>query len=159
MSLLNHNIFFIKLLKFTRLKTNLPFTVDICDNNGQKLVTLRRGFTFFRSSVNVFDANGQKIGRYQQRLLSLGGKFEVFDSTDQRVAQLQGNWKGWDFTFKDNQGRELAKVTKKWDGLGKELFTTADNYAVEVKPQVTEQGLKKLVLSAAFCVDMVLKEG
>ncbi len=39
-----------KLLKFTKLKTNLPFTVDICDNSGQKLVALRRGFTFLRSA-------------------------------------------------------------------------------------------------------------
>lgn len=151
--------FFIKLLKFTKMKTSLPFTVDIFDDDGKKLMTLKRGFTLFRSSVNVFGANDQKLGRYQQRLLSLGGKFEIHDSTDQPIAMLQGDWKGWNFTFKDKQGRELAKVTKKWAGLGKELFTSADNYAVDVNPQVTEHELKMLVLSAAFCVDMVLKEG
>lgn len=151
--------FVVKLLKFTRLKTSLPFTVDIIENDGKKLVTIKRGFTFFRSSVNVFDSNGQKLGRYQQRLLSLGGKFEILDRSDQPIAMLQGDWKGWDFTFKDKQGRELAKVNKKWAGVGKELFTTADNYVVNVNPQVTDELLKKLVISAAFCVDMVLKEG
>ncbi|MBU4075236.1 MAG: RNAase, partial [Euryarchaeota archaeon] len=39
---------FIKLLKFTGLKTSLPFTVDIFDDDGKKLVTLKRGFTLFR---------------------------------------------------------------------------------------------------------------
>lgn len=151
--------FFIKLLKFTKMKTSLPFTVDIFDDDGKKLMTLKRGFTLFRSSVNVLGVNDQKLGRYQQKLLSLGGKFEILDSIDQPVAMLQGDWKGWNFTFKDKEGRELAKVTKKWAGLGKELFTSADNYAVDVNPHVTEQGLKMLVLSAAFCVDMVLKEG
>lgn len=151
--------FLIKLLKFTKMKTSLPFTVDIFDDDGKKLMTLKRGFTLFRSSVNVLGVNDQKLGRYQQKLLSLGGKFEILDSIDQPVAMLQGDWKGWNFTFKDKEGRELAKVTKKWSGLGKELFTSADNYAVDVNPQVTEQGLKMLVLSAAFCVDMVLKEG
>lgn len=151
--------FVVKLLKFTRLKTSLPFTVDIFENDGKKLVTIKRGFTFFRSSVNVFDSSGQKLGRYQQRLLSLGGKFEILDRSDQPIAMLQGDWKGWDFTFKDRQGRELAKVNKKWAGVGKELFTTADNYVVNVNPQVTDERLKKLVISAAFCIDMVLKEG
>ncbi|GFO97954.1 scramblase family protein [groundwater metagenome] len=151
--------FFIKLLKFTYLKTLLPFTVDIFDDDGMKLVTLKRSFTFFRSNVNVLDANQQKLGSFQQRLLSLGGKFEVFDKTDQPVAMLEGNWKGWDFKFKDKQGREIGKVTKKWAGLGKELFTTADNYIVDISPQAGDEMLKKLVLSAAFCVDMVLKEG
>lgn len=151
--------FVVKLLKFTKFKTSLPFTVDIFENDGKKLVTIKRGFTFFRSSVNVFDSSGQKLGRYQQRLLSLGGKFEILDRSDQPIAMLQGDWKGWDFTFKDRQGRELAKVNKKWAGVGKELFTTADNYVVNVNPQVTDELLKKLVISAAFCVDMVLKEG
>jgi len=150
--------FFIKLLKFTDLKTLLPFTVDIFDDDGKKLVTLKRGFTLFRSNVNVLDANQQKLGRFQQRLLSLGGKFEIFDKSDHPVAMLEGNWKGWDFKFKDQQGREIGTVTKKWAGLGKELFTTADNYVVDMSPQASDETLKKLVLSAAFCVDMVLKE-
>ncbi|MBU4221729.1 MAG: RNAase [Euryarchaeota archaeon] len=150
--------FFIKLLKFTDLKTLLPFTVDIFDDDGKKLVTLKRGFTLFRSNVNVLDANQQKLGRFQQRLLSLGGKFEIFDKTDHPVAMLEGNWKGWDFKFKDQQGREIGTVTKKWAGLGKELFTTADNYVVDMSPQASDETLKILVLSAAFCVDMVLKE-
>ncbi len=147
------------MLKYTKFKTSLPFTVDIFDGDGKKLITLKRKFTFFRSNVNVMDPNQQKLGRFQQRLLSLGGKFEVFDKMDQPVAMLEGNWKGWDFTFKDKQGREIGKVTKKWAGLGKELFTTADNYAVDINPQVSDEMLKKLMLSAAFCVDMVLKEG
>lgn len=151
--------FVVKLLKFTKFKTSLPFTVDIFENDGKKLVTIKRGFTLLRSSVHVFDSSGQKLGRYQQRLLSLGGKFEILDRFDQPIAMLQGDWKGWDFTFKDRHGRELAKVNKKWAGVGKELFTTADNYVVNVNPQVTDELLKKLVISAAFCVDMVLKEG
>ena len=150
--------FLIKLLKFTDFKTALPFTVDISDTDGQKLLTIKRGFTLFRSRVNVLDGQGQKLGSYQQRLLSVGGKLEVLDRMDQSIAMLEGDWKGWDFTFKDKQGRPMAKVTKKWAGLGKELFTTADNYVVDVNPEVTDPALKKLVLAAAFCVDMVFKE-
>jgi len=150
--------FLIKLLKFTDLKASLPFTVNVSEKDGTNLLTIKRGFTIFRSRVDVLDGQGRKIGSYQQRLLSIGGKLEVFDATDQSIAMLQGDWKGWDFTFSDKQGRTLAKVTKKWAGLGKELFTTADQYVVDVGPEVTDPALKKLILAAAFCVDMVFKE-
>jgi len=150
--------FLIKLLKFTDFKASLPFTVNVSEKDGTNLLTIKRGFTIFRSRVDVLDGQGRKIGSYQQRLLSIGGKLEVFDATDQSIAMLQGDWKGWDFTFSDKQGRTLAKVTKKWAGLGKELFTTADQYVVDVGPEVTDPALKKLILAAAFCVDMVFKE-
>ncbi|NIM68364.1 MAG: RNAase [Armatimonadetes bacterium] len=150
--------FIIKILKFSSMKTRLPFTVEILDTDKKKLLTIKRGFVFFRSRVDVFDEYGEKLGSYQQRLLSLGGKFEIFDRSGSAVAMLSGDWKGWDFTFKDTQDRELARVTKKWAGLGKELFTSADQYVVDVSPECTDKTLKKLVLAAAFCVDMVLKE-
>jgi uncharacterized protein YxjI len=150
---------FLKLLKFTDYKTMIPFTVDIFDTDGQKLVTLRRGWRLFRSTVNVTDAQGGKLGSYHQRLLSLGGKFEVMNRMDMPVAMFAGDWKGWNFTFRDSREKELAKVTKKWAGLGKELLTSADNYVVDVSPDVRDNDLKRLILAAAFCVDMVLKEG
>ncbi|NIM24974.1 MAG: RNAase [Armatimonadetes bacterium] len=150
--------FIIKILKFSSMKTRLPFTVEILDTDEKKLLTIKRGFVFLRSRVDVLDEYGEKLGSYQQRLLSLGGKFEIFDRSGSAVAMLSGDWKGWDFTFKDTQDRELAKVSKKWAGLGKELFTSADQYVVDVSSECTDNTLKKLVLAAAFCIDMVLKE-
>ena len=39
------------------------------------------------------------------------------------MAEVKGDWKGWNFQLLDNEGRELGVVTKKWGGIGKELFT------------------------------------
>jgi uncharacterized protein YxjI len=54
---------------------------------------------------------------------------------------------------------ELAKVSKKWAGLGKELFTSADNYMLEISDQVPpDNPVRQLILGAVMCIDMVLKE-
>jgi uncharacterized protein YxjI len=54
---------------------------------------------------------------------------------------------------------ELASVSKKWAGLGKELFTTADNYMLSINSTVgASDGSRILIVAAVMCIDMVLKE-
>lgn len=58
-----------------------------------------------------------------------------------------------------NDGKEFATVTKKWNGLGKELFTSADNYILQINPQVpADNPLRMLIMAAVMCIDLVLKE-
>jgi uncharacterized protein YxjI len=71
---------------------------------------------------------------------------------------LNGKWTGWDFRFVNN-GTEYAHVTKKWAGIGKELFTSADNYVLEISESIPEDdSVRQLILAAVMCIDMVLKE-
>ena len=73
-------------------------------------------------------------------------------------VQLKGKWTGWDFKFLDGN-KELAQVTKKWAGIGKELFTTADNYVLQISDSVPQDDVaRQLILAAVMCIDMVLKE-
>jgi uncharacterized protein YxjI len=112
-----------------------------------------------RSKVTVYDHEEQPIGYLKQKLLSLGGAFKVFDTNDVQIATLQGDWKGWNFKFLDQSDREIGVVTKKWGGLAKELFTSADNYVVHIdREKITDVNQVQLLLSAAVCIDMVLKE-
>jgi len=54
---------------------------------------------------------------------------------------------------------ELAHVSKKWAGVGKELFTSADNYVLEIAKSVApDSAARQLILAAVMCIDMVLKE-
>ena len=71
----------------------------------------------------------------------------------------KGNLIGWNFTFIDVQGKDLGQVTKKWAGIGKELFTTADNYILQIADDVPpDSSLRILIMAAVMCIDMVLKE-
>ena len=73
-------------------------------------------------------------------------------------CQLKGKMLGWNFKF--NVGnKEIASVTKKWAGLGKEMFTTADNYILKIEDSVeADDPVRMLILGSVMCIDMVLKE-
>ena len=68
---------------------------------------------------------------------------------------MKGDWKGWNFKFLDSAGQEMVVVTKKWAGLGKELFTSADDYIVEIKEGTANNAL---LLAAAIAIDTGFKE-
>lgn len=147
-----------KMLRFTDYKRMTPFEIEIRTPDGHPLITIRRGVSFFLSKVEVFDENNQLIGGFKQKLFSLGGAFRVLDPQDNEVCALKGKWTGWDFRFLAGE-TELAQVSKQWAGLGKELFTSADNYVLKISDDVPPGSpIRKLILAAVMCIDMVLKE-
>jgi uncharacterized protein YxjI len=151
--------FLTKVLRFSSdYKTFTPFEIDVHTADGQPILTVKRGVTFLKSTVDVLDGQGRLVGRLKQKLLSIGGKFSVEDPEGRPVCTLQGKWTSWDFKFIKDE-RVLASVTKKWDGLAKELFTTADNYMLIINDSVPADNSKRLlILAAVLCIDMVLKE-
>jgi uncharacterized protein YxjI len=150
--------FFTKLLRFTDYKRMTPFNVEIKTASGEKVLTVKRGISIILSTVEVFDENDILVGKFKQKFFSIGGKFNVLDPNDNELCKLKGKWTSWDFKFvKDNN--EYGHVSKKWAGLGKELFTSADNYMLEINETVPKDDpLRVLILAAVVCIDMVLKE-
>jgi uncharacterized protein YxjI len=150
--------FFTKLLRFTDYKSMTPFDVQIRLPNGEPVVRIKRGVSIWLSRVEVTDSDNRLIGTFKQKLFSFGGKFDLLDSNDNVTCQLKGNLIGWNFRFIRDE-IQLAHVSKQWSGLGKEFFTSADNYVLEINQQVGEDmELRKLILAAVMCIDMVLKE-
>lgn len=150
--------FLTKMLRFTDYKRNTPFEVVISTPEGKPLITVKRGITIFLSHVKVYDENNQLIGGFKQKLFSIGGSFDVLDDQDQPVCTLKGKWTGWDFRFLAGT-QEIAHVTKKWTGLGKEMFTSADNYVLQVDGNLpADHPARELILAAVMVIDMVLKE-
>ncbi len=147
-----------KLLRFTDYKRMTPFDIKVTTPEGQQLVRITRGTTFIRSRVTVLDGKDQVVGGFNQKLMSIGGKFDVLDENDQILCSLKGSWTGWDFRFIAGD-TEFAHVTKKWSGIGKELFTSADNYVLHISDSVpSDNRVRLLILAAVLCIDMVLKE-
>jgi uncharacterized protein YxjI len=149
---------FTKLLRFTDYKRMTPFDIQIRTPDGQQIVRITRGISLFLSKVQVLNQHDQVIGGFKQKLFSIGGSFHVLDAEDKPICLLKGKWTGWNFKFLAGD-KELAHVTKKWAGIGKELFTSADNYVLEVSDSVPpEHAVRQLILAAVMCIDMVLKE-
>ena len=148
-----------KYLRLVVEKHLMPTTVNIYEQEGRPPVaSIHRGFTFIRSKIRVV-AGGRPLGYFKSKLISIGGGFNVFDNQDQQVAEVKGNWKGWDFKFISKQGREIGSVTKKWAGLGKELFTSADNYIISLRDLGgASPAAGALLLAAGLAIDIVYKE-
>jgi hypothetical protein len=146
-------------IKFFRLLINkslLPTRVEISLGEKQPpVLIIKRNVGFLRKKVTVLDSTGVQLGYFKSKIFSLGGGFLVFSPDGQQFADVKGDWKGWNFKFLDNAGQEMGLVTKKWAGFGKELFTSADNYIVEIKDGTTNNAL---LLAAAIAIDTVFKE-
>ncbi|MCT4671925.1 MAG: phospholipid scramblase-related protein [Prolixibacteraceae bacterium] len=150
---------FAKILRFNKdYKRMTPFEIILNDKEGNQILKVKRGWTFLRSEVEVFDHNNQIVGRLRQKLMSIGGKFRVYDKDENEICLLKGKWTSWEFSFLKEEV-ELAKVSKKWAGMTKELFTSADNYMLSIDARVPANAIERiLIMASVVCIDMVLKE-
>lgn len=150
--------FLTKMLRFTDYKRMTPFEVVIRTPDGQPVLCVKRGISLFLSKVDVLDEKEQRIGGFKQKFFSLGGAFSVLGANDEPLCHLQGKWTSWEFYFKVGD-QEIGRVTKKWAGLGKELFTSADNYVLQISPTIPpDHSVRQMIIAAVMCIDLVLKE-
>ena len=150
--------FFAKMFRFTDYKRMTPFHLEVKTSEGEPILSVKRGVSIFLSKVEVLDENERLVGTFKQKLFSFGGKFNILDPNDNIICKLKGKWTSWDFKFLKEK-EELASVSKKWAGLGKELFTSADNYVLKIEDNVPADSKERLlILASVLCIDMVLKE-
>lgn len=151
-----------KLKKAARLLSNLDqfmtHTLAVYDSEQSKVLELVRPRKVFKSKVQVKDGTGREVGEIVQKNVFGKIRFDLHGAGGQPLGQIRAqNWRAWNFTIVDSSEQEVATITKKWAGLGKEIFTTADNYAVEIQPSV-EGDLRLLVLASAAGIDTALKQ-
>ena len=147
------------LLDFVLPKSMVPFELNILNIDGQRIAQLKRGLTLFMSRVQIFNEVGASIGSFQQKFTLLKPKFTLMDNLGHEIATIKGDWKAWNFEITNAEGQKVGSIGKKWNGLGKELFTTADKYAVNIEPSMTDETTRIAVASVAAAIDMILKEG
>lgn len=140
-------------------KNILPFHLDIIDAQGVLLLSIDRGATLMFSKITVVDPTGRVIGFINQRLAMLKHKFTIFDGNNKEIGEIIGDWVGWNFNI-FAYGNQVGTINKKWAGLAKEMFTTADKYVVTIEPNesISNDYIKALIVATATTVDMVLKE-
>jgi uncharacterized protein YxjI len=116
----------------------------------------RHGFLF--KKVDVVDGSGKVVGRYKSKRFSLSGGFHVYDGAGKHLAEIRGKMLKSEYTFFSPDGKtELGKVSKKWGGAMKSLFTSADTYGVQIAPAAAgDERVKMLVLGAAVAIDCLM---
>ena len=147
--------------KALRLLTNLDqfltHKLEITDSQGRVVLKITRPAKVMKSTVIVSDGNDQEIGRIVQD--NMIGKIHFsLQAGGYTYGSIRAeNWRAWNFRIEDHTGQEVARITKTFEGIAKTLFTTADNYVVQIHT-VLPQPLNSLVVASALSVDTALKQ-
>ena len=150
-----------KARKALRLLSNvdqfLSHTLDVTNNAGQTLMRITRPAKIMKSTVIVENGAGHEIGRIVQK--NMFGKINfALESGGHELGAIKAeNWRAWNFRIEDAAGTEVARITKTFEGFAKTLFTTADNYVVQVHQRPPDP-LNTLIVAAALCIDTALKQ-
>ena len=132
--------------------------LQVVDASGQPLLSLTRPAKILKSRVLVHDAVGKEIGAIVQQNAIGRIRFALVTAAGDTVGSINAeNWRAWNFNVLDDAGNEVARITKTWEGLAKTMFTTADNYVVQIHRSLDEP-LRSLVVAAALGVDTALKQ-
>ena len=121
------------------------------------MLRLTRPRKVIKSTVIVADGADRELGRIVQEKMM--GKIHFgLESGGQRLGAIKAeNWRAWNFRIEDVAGNEVARITKTWEGLAKTMFTTADNYVLQVHQRMAEP-LNSLIVASALSVDTALKQ-
>ncbi|NDZ88936.1 scramblase, partial [Streptomyces sp. SID10115] len=131
--------------------------LEIRDAYGQPQMMLTRPRKFMKSRVIVERADGQPVGEIVQQNMIGKINFAMMVNGQQVGAIKAENWRAWNFSIVDHADNEVARITKTWEGLAKTMFTTADNYVLQIHYQLPEP-LLSLVVATALTVDTALKQ-
>jgi uncharacterized protein YxjI len=131
-----------------------PFTAAVTDPGGSELwLRLHRPFRFIFHRLEVRAPDGALVGAVQKRWSWLRRIYVVENGRGEIVAELFGPiLKPWTFEIRV-RGQARGAIRKRWSGWGKELFTDADNFGVELGN--VDRELKVLVFAATVLIDVV----
>jgi uncharacterized protein YxjI len=130
---------------------------QVVDTQGNVVLALTRPAKLVKSRIIVQDGMGNEIGQIIQQNAIGKIRFGLESGGNQWGSINAENWRAWNFNIQDHTGNEIARITKTWEGLAKTMFTTADNYVVQIHRPL-EDPLRSLVVAAALGVDTALKQ-
>jgi uncharacterized protein YxjI len=148
--------------KIVRLVTSLDqfltHRLAVYDASGTKVLELVRPAKVFRSTVEVHDGGGRLVGKIVQENVVGKKRFRLDGPAGQPLGSVNAeNWRSWDFAISDASGAEVGRITKKWAGILREAFTTADHYLLHVSADVPGD-LRTLMVASAAGIDTALKQ-
>lgn len=131
--------------------------LQVVDVQGNVLLALTRPAKVMKSRVIVQDAMGTELGAIVQQNMIGKIRFSLEAGGHTYGSINAENWRAWNFSVQDHAGTEVARITKTWEGLAKTMFTTADNFVVQIHRPL-EDPLRTLVVASSLAVDTALKQ-
>jgi uncharacterized protein YxjI len=150
---------FRKVLRFVSdVDQFLTHTLAIYDAGNSKVIEVVRPRKLVKSRFDVKDGSGRKVGRIVQKNVFGKINFDLLGDQDHKLGAIKAeNWRAWDFSIVDSTDTEIGRIDKKFVGIAKAIFTTGDNYVVDISP-AAKGDLRLMALAASLAVDTALKQ-
>ena len=140
--------------------THRPLTIRVVDSQGQPVLTASRKFYWFYSHLQVEDEAGSPVGSLKRQFAMMRRRFSLMDANASQIGQIDGGpFRRNTFAAENAQGVELGRIVKQWSGLAREAFSDADTFQVQFSEQERSQEFRLMLLAAAFAIDLDFFEG
>ncbi len=137
------------------LKNMRALKLHVIDENKAEQLSVDKSFAFFFPRFVVKDADGSTLAEIRRRFAFLKNRFE-WDYIGQKYTCINKLAHPWTYRiFID--GQQVAQVLKKWGGVGREMFSDADTFLVDLG-SVGDKKLRQIILALAFAVDLSVYE-
>jgi uncharacterized protein YxjI len=135
----------------------MTHTLDIVDMSGNLQLRITKPRAMVKPRVIVENAQGTVLGELVTKIRIGKAQIKLMVGATQVGTIFAENFRAWNFRIEDAQSAEIATITKTWEGFAKAMFTTADNYVIQIKQELHDP-LKSLVLASSLAVDLILKQ-
>ena len=145
------------------------FDVMIMDMQGEPIIQLVSPNAYnwcCLRSIEVQSPPGTVIGFAQQKFTCFYPKIKIKNANRETFLTANGPFCAYgqccgtgnaDFVLTSNNGEEVGKITKKWVGAIKELFTDADTFALNFSKDLDPKS-KAIILGTAILIDFAFFE-
>ena len=149
-----------RLLMGGNMKVAQGFQFNILDNDGHVLSSIKRGgvgggIAGLRT-ISILDSSDELIG-YLKMVPGLKTHMNITDASENIFCTIDGDTMGRNFVVKDMSGKQIGEINKKFAGVARTLFTSADRYRVALYGTFSELE-KDIVTTATIAVDMIMHE-
>lgn len=125
-----------------------PFDIDVFNNYGDLIMTIKRPFSFINSHIKCllpgYDSRGdlmyELIGESVQSWHLWRRRYNLFKLEDEKTEDydqfgiIDAPFLSFDFPVRNDHGEVIASVDRNWVGLGRELFTDTGIYIIRMDP-------------------------
>lgn len=129
--------------------------IEIRSANGTLEVSLSRKRFFKSNKITMRDPRGNIIGCIKKKNGFFKSTYIILNKLNVVIAEISGNDKEWNFMITDASHNKIGSIDKNWEGILKEIYSSADKYNVSIKTDFVNKNDRIVVFSSAIAMYML----